>query len=145
MVNYYSYLWKMTWLEVVATGFVTVFILGRLVWKIVRDFKRYKRWGRLVLLFRVGFWLGILGIYLLMFSLAEPDWLARPGELQGEVQGKSLTDSTLYPYSVELKAGAGPQSVWVDYRTFKTVNPGDRVKIEYLPNRLEVYRCEVLP
>ncbi|HVJ50141.1 hypothetical protein [Desulfitobacterium sp.] len=145
MLDYYIYLWKITWLDVLAVSSITIFIIARLLWKVGNDLKRYKRWGRLLIIPRVGFWLGILGAYLLMFNLANPDWFDQPGVIQGEIQGKSLTNSSANPYSIQVKRGTEPLTLWVDYQTYKTLNIEDQVKIKALPNHLIVYQCEVLP
>ncbi|AHF08653.1 hypothetical protein [Desulfitobacterium metallireducens] len=145
MLNYYRYLWKISWPEVIMTSIISVFLLVRLIEKVRHDLKQYKKWGRLFIILRVGFWSVILGAYLLMFSLDNPDWFEHPKEIQGELQGKSLSNSQDNPYSLQVQEGTQTLSLWVDYRTYKTVNLGDQVKIKVLPNCLEVYQCEVLP
>ncbi|WP_425806996.1 hypothetical protein ACHOLT_07675 [Desulfitobacterium sp. Sab5] len=145
MLDYYIYLWKITWPEVLGLIFLIPFVLARLIWKVGKDLKRYRKWGRLLIIPKTGFWLGILSCYLLMFYFAIPDWFISPKEIQGEIQGKFLTDSQVKPYSIQVKAGSDPITLSVDYRTYKTLNLGDEVKIKELPNRLEVYQCEVLP
>lgn len=145
MFDYYSYLWKITWPEVIITSSIFVFIMARLIGKVRQDLKRYKKWGRLLIILRVGFWSGILVSYLLMFNEDNPDWFARPLEVQGELQGKSLTNSQQNPYSLQVQEGTLLLSLGVDYRTYKTLNLGDKVRINALPNHLEVYQCEVLP
>lgn len=127
------------------TSIAIVFLLARLIEKVRHDLIRYKKWGRLIIILRVGFWSGIFVSYLLMFSLANPDWFSRPRAIQGELQGKSLTNSQESPYSLQVQEGTLTLSLGVDYRTYKTLELGDQVRIKALPNCLKVYQCEVLP
>ncbi|MEA4900869.1 hypothetical protein [Desulfitobacterium sp.] len=145
MLDYYSYLFKITWPEFVLTSLVIIFILARLVAKVIQDLKRYKKWGRLLLIFKIGFWMGIIAAYLLMFGQANPDWFAHPKEIQGELIGKSLTHSQENPYSLQIQEETHSLSLFVDYRTYKTLEVGDQISLKALPNRMEVYQCEVLP
>lgn len=145
MLDYYIYLWKTTWPEVLGLICLIPFIIARLIWKVVKDLERYRRWGRLLIIPKAGFWLGILSSYLLMFYFANPDWFIPPKEVQGEIQGKYLTNSQGNPYSIQIKTGMDSLTLSVDYRTYKALNLGDKVKIKDLPNRLEVYQCEILP
>lgn len=145
MRDYYTYLMKITWPEVIITSSIIIFLLARLIRKVRRDLKRYKKWGRMLIILRVGFWVGIALAYLFMFGRAYPDWFSRPREIQGELQGKSLTNSQENPYSVQIQEGTMLLSLSVDYRTYKTLELGDQVKMTALPHRLEVYQCEILP
>lgn len=127
------------------TSTIIVFLLARLIVKVGRDLKHYKKWGRLIIILRVGFWSGIAFSYLLMFGQTNPDWFTHPREIQGELQGKSLTNSQKNPYSIQVQEGTISVSLLVDYRTYRTLELGDQVKIKALPHYLEVYQCEVLP
>lgn len=124
---------------------IIVFLLARLVKMLRHDLRRYKKWGRMLIILRVGFWTSIALSYILMFGQANPDWFTRPREIRGELQGKSLTNSQENPYSIQVQEGTLSVSLLVDYRTYKTLELGNQVKITALPHRLEVYQCEVLP
>jgi hypothetical protein len=65
MLDYYLYLWQVTWFE--AFGFLALclFIIVNLVWKTL-DFHRqgWESFARLRFAFRILVWVGVLTIYL---------------------------------------------------------------------------------
>lgn len=89
--------------------------------------------------------MGVLVAYLLMLYSSEPDWFSKPQWIQGEVQGKVMTQSTLYPYTVEVRADSTFKTLIVDDFSYRALSPGQNVKMSYLPHRLEVVTCEILP
>lgn len=146
MADYYLYLWKATWIEALGLLSLTLFVLTRLIWKASTGYKQgLSRWGKSIILFKALGWLGILSAYLLMLYVTEPDWFAKPLWIQGEVQGKTMTQNSLRPYTVEIQAETGSKTLVVDGLSYQELTPGQRVKMSYLPNRLEVVTSEILP
>jgi hypothetical protein len=146
MADYYFYLWKATWPDVIGFLGICLFVLGRLLWKGWTKFKQGSRHReKLGFLFKGIGWLLILGIYLFMLYLGEPDWFANPQWIQGEIQGKAMLQSSQHSYSVEVKSEFESKILIVDERSYRELSPGQKVKIKYLPNRLQVVTCEILP
>jgi hypothetical protein len=146
MADYYQYLWKATWIEALGFLCLSIFVLARLIWKVhTRHKQGTGRYSLIISFFQAIAWIGVLCIYLLMLYRVEPDWFSRVQWLQGEVQGKSMTQSSLYPYTVEIQAESGSKTLVVDSLSFRELNPGQRVKMSYLPHRLEAVTCEILP
>lgn len=146
MSDYYLYLWKATWFE--ALGFLSLsfFVVGRLIWKVSMLHKQSSgNFEKFVVFIKGLGWLGILSAYLLMIYVTEPDWLAKPLWIQGEVQGKTMTQSSLHPYTVEIQSEAGRRTLFVDGLSYQELDTGQRVKVSYLSHRLEVVTCEILP
>ena len=146
MSDYYLYLWKVSWIE--ALGFVclTLLILARLIWKAVVVYKQGSTHFRKFVVFLKGLgWIGILSAYLLMIYVTEPDWFAKPQWIQGEVQGKTMTQSSGHPYTVEIQSEVGSKTLSVDELSYQELDTGQNVKMSYLSHRLEVVTCEILP
>lgn len=149
MPDYYGYLWKATWIE--STGFLVLclFVIARLGWKGWQVWKVYKEQGgrwRIIAFFLKGLgWAGILAVYLLMLYSSEPDWFSQPQWIQGEIQGKAMTQSSIHPYTVDVKTDNESITVMVDGLTYRELTPGQKVKMSILPHRLEVVTCEILP
>ncbi|AGA70253.1 hypothetical protein Desdi_2841 [Desulfitobacterium dichloroeliminans LMG P-21439] len=146
MGEYYNYLWKATWIEALGILLLGIFILLRTIWKFYSVAqKEMKLTAKLLLVFRGFGWLTIFTAYLLMFQASEPDWFARPVVVQGGIQGKSMVSDTLHPYSVEIEWESGRETLHVDLYTYQALEPGKRVNMTFLPHRLEVIACEILP
>lgn len=146
MADYYLYIWKATWFEALSFLCLSIFIPARLIWKFhVRHKQGTGRFGLMLSLLQALGWIGVLSVYLLMLYRVEPDWFSRVQWLQGEVQGKSMTQSSLYPYTVEIQSESGLKTLVVDSLSFRELNPGQKVKMSYLPHRLEAVTCEILP
>ena len=146
MADYYIYLWKATWIEGVGFLGLCLFVLVRMMWKVWNAHKQGL--GRLVklgVLFRGIGWLGVLSAYVLMLYVVEPDWFASPQWIVGEIQEKTMTESSLHPYTVEVKADFGSKTLIVDGFSYRELIPGQKVKMSYLPHRLEAVTCEILP
>lgn len=149
MSDYYLYLGKATWIEVSGFLALCIFVLVRLAWKawIARSIKKRKvgRLGTVALILKGLAWIGVLAAYLLMLYSSEPDWFSKPQWIQGEIQGKAMTQSSHYPYTVEVRADSMSITLVVDDFSYRALSPGQKVKMSYLPHRLEVVTCEILP
>lgn len=146
MTDYYLYLWKATWFESLGFFCLSFFVVARLIWKAYAIHKQGSARFRKFIVFLKGLgWLGILSAYILMLYLTEPDWFAKPLWIQGEVQGKSMTQSSQHPYTVEILSETGRKTLVLDGLSYRELSPGQRVKASYLPHRLEAVTCEILP
>ncbi|MEL1134263.1 hypothetical protein AAC978_03680 [Desulfitobacterium sp. THU1] len=146
MGEYYSYLWKATWIEALGILLLGIFILIRYVWKFYFVAKKEMKLTTKLLLALRGFgWLFVYSVYLLMFQASEPDWFAKPVVVQGGIQGKSMVSDTLHPYSVEIEWESGRETLLVDLYTYQAIEPGHNVNMTFLPHRLEVITCKILP
>lgn len=146
MADYYLYLWRATWFEALGLLCLGVFVVARLIWKAFTIHKQGSgRLGKLIIVLKVVGWFGILSTYLLMLHGVEPDWFAKAQWIQGEVQGKAMTQSSRTPYTIEIQSEIGPKTLVVDGLSYQELSPGQRVKMSYLPHRLEVVTCEILP
>lgn len=146
MSDYYLYLWKATELEALSFLCLSFFVVARFTWKaIIIQKQGAARFGKFVVFIKGLGWLGILSAYLLMIYVTEPDWFAKPLWIQGEVQGKTMTQSTQHPYTVEIQSEAGNKVLFVDGFSYQEFDIGQSVKMSYLSHRLEVVTCEILP
>lgn len=146
MGDYYQYLWKATWIEALGILFLGLFITIRYVWKVYSKAQKGIRFTDKLLLFIRGLgWLSVYFAYLLMFNASEPDWFAKPVHVQGEIQGKSMVPNSLHPYSVEVEWESGRETLLLDHYTYEELDPGQRVNVTFLPHRLQVISCEILP
>jgi len=147
MVEYYRYLFQISWPAGSLLVILYVFVLYRLFQKIkhVRKYE-WDGWGIFVLCHKIIFWIFILMTYLLMFFRIYPDWLAQPAVYKGEVQDIDY-DVAQGRYYMHLlpEAESGSVKLWVDERTFYEVELGSQVVVKSLYFRQEVYSCEVLP
>ncbi len=144
MKQYYSYLLSTTWPSVIVLFLIIVFVFSRLFVKVKTELaSAFDLWTGLVLISKLILWLGVLMIYIKMFHVYHPDWFVRPGVIQAEVFGKShFSDQG---YMLDVSNGFEQKSVYVDKLTYQTIQLGERVELLYLPYRMEVVRCEVLP
>ena len=144
MAEYYLYLWSTTWPNVILLVCVFVFIIGRLVGK-CSAIVRYARdaWGFMSLSVKVVILLAVLGAYTQLFIRTEPDWLSRPGSLQGQVASKTY-DSVSRTYNLGVRSGPTEGQFFIDKTAYDALNLNDKVKITYLPYRKDVIRCEQL-
>ena len=86
MGEYYQYLWKTTWIEALGILLLGLFILIRTIWKVyTKAQKPLRRKDKLLLAGKGLVWLLIYGTYLLIFNASEPDWFAKPVQVQGEI------------------------------------------------------------
>lgn len=145
MLDYYLYLWQIAWFEALGFLALSLYIIVNLIWKTV-DFHRqgWESFARLRFVFRIAAWIGVLSIYLIMLYRTEPDWFAKPQWVQGKVQGKSMNPSQTHPYMVEIQAETGYVALYIDGFVYQELNPGQQVKLSYLPHRLEAVNCEIL-
>lgn len=146
MADYYMFLWRATWIKVVGFLVLCLFVLVRMLWKTWSAHKRgLGRWGELGVLLKGMGWLGILSAYLLMLYKVEPDWFAGPRWIEGEIQEKTMIENSKYPYSIDIKTDSKSYTLLVDQLSYRELIPGQKAKISYLPYRLEVITCEILP
>lgn len=99
--------------------------------------------GFLLLTGKVLIWLGILAIYVELFFLSQPDWLAQPGFIQGSVQEKAF-DSSSRSYVLDVRSGSEQKQFYVDQNVYGRIKVEDQVRLMYLPDRREVVNCELL-
>ncbi len=146
MGEYYQYLWKTTWIEALGILLLGLFILIRTIWKVyTKAQKPLRRKDKLLLAGKGLGWLLIYGTYLLIFNASEPDWFAKPVQVQGEIQGKSMASDSRQPYSVEIEWDSGRETLHLDPYTYRELETGQRVNVTFLPYRLQVISCEILP
>lgn len=146
MVNYYQYLWKTTWIEALGILVLGLFILIQYTWKVYAKAQNPLRpLDKWMLAFKGIGWLLIFGTYLLIFNTSEPDWFAKPVQVQGEIQGKSMVSNSLYPYNVEIEWDSGREVFHLDPYTYQELKTGQRVNVTFLPHRMQVISCEILP
>lgn len=146
MGDYYHYLWKATWIEALSILLLGLFIVIRYIWKAYsKAQKGIKFTDKVVLVLKGLGWLLVYFAYLLMFNASEPDWFAKPVVVQGEIQGKSMEANSLHPYSVEVEWESGRETLLLDRYTYQELDPGQRVNVTFLPHRLQVISCEILP
>lgn len=144
MLEYYSYLWSTTWPSLIVLLLIWIIIFFRLGWKFLNTWRfSHDTWGFLLLAVKTMIWLGVLVIYSKLLLFSQPDWFARPGLIQGLVQGKSY-DSRSSLYIIDLRSGAEEREFYVDKKVYETLNVDDQVKLIYLPTRREVIRCELI-
>lgn len=144
MADYYSYLWSTTWPSLIVLFLIFAMVLSRLVWKSVNTWRNARDvWGFLLLGMKVSIWIGVLVVYTEIFLFSQPDWLDKPGIIQGSVQGKAF-DSGSSSYSVDIRSGAQQMQFYVDFFVYEKVKVDDQVELMYLPTRREVIRCELL-
>lgn len=146
MGDYYQYLWKATWIEALGIVLLGLFILIRYIWKAyAKTQKGLKLKDKLILIFKGMGWILVYSTYLLIFNASEPDWFAKPIQVQGEIQGKSMTPDSHNPYSIEIEWDSGRETLLLDSYTYRELETGQRVNVTFLPNRLQVISCEILP
>ena len=146
MGDYYHYLWKATWIEALGFMLLGLFVLIRYIWKIYsKAQKGVKLTDKLILVCKGLGWSLILATYLLVFRSSEPDWFAKPVQVQGEIQGKSMASDSRQPYSVEIEWDSGRETLHLDPYTYRELETGQRVNVTFLPYRLQVISCEILP
>lgn len=146
MIEYYQYLWKATWIENLSIILLGLFIITRSIWKVYAKVQKgIKLTDKLLLTLRGLGWLIVFSAYLLIFHESEPDWFARPVQIQGEIISKGVSQNDLHPYSVEIGSESGKETLFLDHFTYYELRKGQRVNVSYLPHRLEVFTCEILP
>jgi hypothetical protein len=145
MAEYYLYLWKATWVEVLGLALL-FFVVFMRIGRIRTSYRQgLGQWGKFVMILKGIGWLGIFSTYLLMFYVAEPDWFAKPHWVQGEILGKTMNQSSQYPYTLELQSEIDRINLFVDNLVYQEIKTGQRVKVSYLPHRREIVTCEILP
>ena len=145
MADYYIYLGKATWIEVLGFLVLFIFVLVRMIgraWAVHKE--GLGRWRKLGVLLKGIGWLGILSVYLFMLYAVEPDWFASPQWIVGEIQEKIMTESSVQPYIIKVKSEHESKNLSVDGFSYRELIPGQKVKMSYLPHRLEVVTCEIL-
>ncbi|AFQ45721.1 hypothetical protein [Desulfosporosinus meridiei] len=144
MADYYGYLWSTTWPNLGVLFLIIGVILSRLVWKFVTTWRNARHvWGFLLLSLKMVIWVGVLGVYTQLLLFSQPDWFAKPGLIEGTVQGKSF-DTASNIYSVDIRSGTDQTKLFIDFFVYQRLNIDDHVKLMYLPIRREVIRCEIV-
>lgn len=144
MADYYGYLWSTTWPNLGVLFLIFGVILSRLVWKFVITWRNARHvWGFLLLSLKIVIWVGVLGVYTQLLLFSQPDWFAKPGLIEGSVQGKGF-DSASNIYSVDIRSGTDQTKLHIDFFVYQRLNIDDQVKLMYLPMRREVIRCEIV-
>ena len=143
--GYYNYLLQISWPALGGLFLIYIFFLARLyqVFRLYfkRDRKRIRLAGRIILTAI------ILLIYTNMFIISYGDWLKPPAQARGTVTSLELKQdpkSDDQHYLLTLKSGEEKLTVLVDSTIYNSLQQGDLVIIEYLPERKEVYSCTVL-
>lgn len=98
-------------------------------------------WGFIVLAGKTLLWVGLLGIYIDLLLLSQPDWFAQPGIMQGTVLEKAY-DSGSRSYILEVRNGSELKQLFIDRDLYAQLKLNDQVELIYLPIRREVVRCE---
>ena len=144
MADYYRYLWSTTWPNLIVLFLIFSVVLSRMGWKFVGIW-RYARdaWGFILWTGKALIWVGVLGIYTELLLFSQPDWFAKPGIIQGSVQGKAF-DSGSSSYVVDIRSGSERKQFYVDFYVYEQLKIDDQVKLLYLPARREVVRCELV-
>jgi|GEM_PF-823669 len=146
MSAYYQYLWKLTWMETLSIILIGVFILCRFIWKVNnKAHTGLKRWDKILLILKGLGWVLIYSVYLIIFHTHEPDWFSKPVQVQAEIQGKSILTDSHYPYSIEVEWESGKETLYTDAYTYNQLETGQVVNVTFLPHRLQVVTCEILP
>ena len=144
MADYYRYLWSTTWPNLIVLFLIWAGVLIRLVWKFAETWRyAHDAWGFLMVAGKTLIWIGILGIYTELLFFSQPDWLAKPGYIQGSVQGKAF-DPGSGSYVVDVRSGSVQNQFFVDHNVYEQLNIEDHVSLMYLPVRREVVRCELV-
>ena len=144
MLEYYSYLWRTTWPNLIVLFLIWAIVLSRFGWKFKATWRyAHDVWGFLVLAAKALIWIGVLGVYTELLFFSQPDWLSQPGYMQGSVVGKTY-DSGASTYVLDVRTGSEQNQFYVDYNVYEHIKVEDQVKLMYLPARREVVRCELV-
>lgn len=142
MAVYYSYLWRTTWPTMSGLFFLWFFILGRLIWKIVKTCRHERdAWGFFLLGWKVFLWGGVLAIYTVMLLPDLRDWFYQPAFFQGEIQEKNDIQNR---YTITVRNSSRLNTLSLDDLTYKGLQAGDKVKVMFLSQKLELVQCEIL-
>ncbi|GAB6173459.1 hypothetical protein JCM15765_29370 [Paradesulfitobacterium aromaticivorans] len=146
MSDYYYYLVRTTWPYL----FVLFFMLTLVGFKFVQISVKTLRSGRglravPLWLTRVLFWMGILGIYLMMFMPANRDWLAQPALVEGRISGIDTMAGERVLIKLEEGSGevTGEVILYADSEFAATVQLGDEVRLTYLAHKKEIVKCVI--
>ncbi|MHB1404951.1 MAG: hypothetical protein ACYCV0_05070 [Desulfitobacteriaceae bacterium] len=142
MSDYYYYLVRTTWPYLFVLFFMLTLVGSKLVQISVKTL-RSDRGLRAVPLWltRVLFWLGILGIYLMMFMPANRDWLAQPALVEGRISG--IDTMAGERVLIKLEEGSGEVILYADSEFAAAVQLGDEVRLTYLAQKKEIVKCVI--
>ena len=142
MSDYYYYLVRTTWPYLFVLFFMLTLVGSKLVQISVKTL-RSDRGLRAVPLWltRVLFWLGILGIYLMMFMPANRDWLAQPALVEGRISG--IDTMAGERVLIKLEEGSGEVVLYADSEFAAAVQLGDEVRLTYLAQKKEIVKCVI--
>lgn len=142
MSDYYYYLVRTTWPYLFVLFFMLTLVGFKLVQISVKTL-RSDRGLRAVPLWltRVLFWLGILGIYLMMFMPANRDWLAQPALVEGRISG--IDTMAGERVLIKLEEGSGEVILYADSEFAAAVQLGDEVRLTYLAQKKEIVKCVI--
>jgi hypothetical protein len=144
MSEYYRYLWRSTWPNLVVLALIWVLVLSRLIWKSRKTWlSAHHVWGFLLLSGKVLVWLFVLAVFTKLLLFSQPDWFAKPGMIQGTIAAKSF-DAGSNAYFLDIKDGSVQKKLYIDKNAYEQLKVKDQVKILYLPVRREVISCEIL-
>lgn len=144
IIDYYRYLFKVSWPALSGLFLICLFLAGRFYLTVRteahRDVFRITK-----LAFRSILTGMVLVIYFAMFFKNYGDWLYKPLTCQGIVQSvQSRTSGTKTEYLLTLQSGEENLTVIVDKQIEKNIKPHDLIEVSYLPQKKEAFHCKVL-
>lgn len=141
LLDYYKYLFALSWPGIAGLLAVSLFIIFRLVYSYRKIRVHHSFWERVIFGCRCVLGVAVLAIYLNMFFFYHQDWLYRPKSCMGRIHSLNISAGS---YVIELICGEEKQKFIINRSIFERLNKGDVVQVKYLPNKKEVYICKVL-
>ena len=92
---------------------------------------------------KTALWMIVLAIYFFIFYTHHGDWFRHPLVIQSDVQSMEQVVGR-NEFLLRVNAHAESQEFIIDETTFLALQPGESVKLTYLPILKRVIKCEVL-
>lgn len=144
IIDYYSYLFKVSWPALSGLFLISLFLAGR-VYLTVNTEARWDVFRIIKFVLRSILTVMVLVIYVIMFFKNYGDWLYQPVTCQGIVESlQPKTSGSKTEYLLTLQTGEESLTVIVDKQIEKNIKPQDLIEVSYLPQKKEAFHCKIL-